>query len=271
MLVHKFPIKPTHFYSNFTFNRYINRGDLMRISMQEPTSHAISVAATSKTLSQSVFSKSNIFKDTVTISGQARQLFGNMQQGKQDSMIESLMKQRDALMEQKSDLMQNTLDSGGDISSIKEQLKDYEKQIADLDSQIAKNQAESRSNALGVDQEDKKKTPKSDDEKLFTQAVSLDQAEMLHGLAHKMEGQKAVMESEIEEDAKRGVNIEHKQEKLSDLDTNLQSIQEKLKDNLQDELENKNEDDLSDSDSQYLDQNNKKLREKNYNRSSEND
>lgn len=86
-----------------------------------------------------------------------------------------------------------------------------------------------------------------------------------------MEGQKAVMESEIEEDAKRGVNIEHKQEKLSDLDTNLQSIQEKLTDNLQDELENKNEDDLSDSDSQYLDQNNKKLREKNYNRSSEND
>lgn len=233
----------------------------MRISIQEPINHTIGISATSKTLSQSVFSKSNIFKDTATISGQARQLFGNMQHGKQDSMIESLMKQREALMEQKSDLMQNTLDSGGDLSSIKEQLKDYEKQIADLDSQIAKNQAESRSNALGVNQDDEKKTPKSEDEKLFTQALSLDQAEMLHGLAHKMEGQKTVMESEIAVDAKRGVNIEHKQERLSDLDRNLQSIQEKLTNNLQDELENNNEEDISDS--QSPDQNNKKQREKN--------
>ncbi|WP_397537903.1 hypothetical protein [Rummeliibacillus pycnus] len=225
----------------------------MRISAQDPTNHAIGVAAASKTLSQSVFSKSSIFKDTVTISGQAHQLFGNMQQGKQDSMIESLIKQREALMEQKSDLMQNTLDSGGNLSSIKEQLKVYEKQIADLNSQIAKKQAEGRSDALGLDQDKEKKSSKSDEEKLLTQVMSLDQAEMLHRLANKMEGQKTVMKSEIADDIKRGVDVKHKQEKLSDLEQNLQATQDKITNNLQSELKNKNHED-SDSNSKDPDQ-----------------
>lgn len=242
----------------------------MRISMQDATIHTIGVAATSKTLSQSIFSKSSIFKDTVTISGQARQLFGNMQQGRQDSMVESLMKQREALMEQKSDLMQNTLDSGGDLSSIKEQLKDYEKQIADIDSQIAEKQAETRSDALGLDKDKDEQAPKSDEERLFTQAISLDQADMLHGLANKLEGQKRVMESEIEDDASRGVNVEHKQQNLSDLAENLQSIQEKISNNLQsiqgnrtnnsqDNLENIDNEDSFDSDSQSSDSENRDL------------
>src|SRR5699024_9586970 len=71
-------------------------------------------------------------KDTVFISSL----------GKADSLIESLMKQKQNIIEMKNKLVGRTLEKGENIDSIKSELECFEEQLKNIDEQIAQTMAE---------------------------------------------------------------------------------------------------------------------------------
>lgn len=171
-------------------------------------------------------------KDTLTIGQQARNLFKGQQA--KTSLIESLMKQRESVQQMKSDLSERTLENGGDLSSIKEQLKDFEKQIAEIDAQIAEQQMEEQKKAPNQkDQEIKKEQPANSMEDILGKSVSLDQMETLELSRNSLGREQNRLESEVALDARRGIFIDKKYEKLSDLEDRIQTVQEKVADHIQ--------------------------------------
>ncbi|MCH1625060.1 hypothetical protein [Fredinandcohnia quinoae] len=171
-----------------------------------------------------MFTKSH--NDRINISNQSRQLFNGMKNGKQNSMIEGLMKQREALIERRSNLTEHMINSGQDLSGFKEQLKEFEKQIAEIDAAIAKQQIEERNMILGSNgNEDAKTSPDSEEEKLLNQAVTLDQVKTLDSVFNRLEREKNTLKIEIKLDASRGANIEGKQDKINKIEDKLQTIQ----------------------------------------------
>jgi len=173
-----------------------------------------------------------IRKDTLTIGQQARNLFKGQQA--KTSLIESLMKQRESIQQMKSDLSERTLENGGELSSIKEQLKDFEKQIAEIDAQIAEQQMEEQKKATNQkDQEIKKEQPANSMEDILGKSVSLEQMETLELSKNSLGREQNRLESEVALDARRGIFIDKKYEKLSDLEDRIQTVQEKVADQLQ--------------------------------------
>lgn len=172
--------------------------------------------------------QSNSTKDNISISSQARQLFNGMQGNKQYSLIESLMKHRESLMEMKKSLTERTIDAGKDITSIQEQLKELEKQIAEIDNQIAKEQTEERNKALGNKEETEKSPSKYEEDPFMTQISLLDQAKTFEQVSNFLAGQKRTLESEIDQDAKRGIFIEKKHKTLIELEDKIQTVQEQI-------------------------------------------
>ena len=59
-------------------------------------------------------------------------------QGKRESLIEMLMKQKMNIMEQKDSLISSAKKEGKSMESIKSQLEVYEKQLKDIEDQISK-------------------------------------------------------------------------------------------------------------------------------------
>ena len=58
-------------------------------------------------------------------------------QGKQGSLIDTLMKQKMSILEQKDSLISSAQKDGKSMESIKSQLEAYEKQLKDVDQQIS--------------------------------------------------------------------------------------------------------------------------------------
>lgn len=181
-------------------------------------------------------------KDSIQISGQARQLFSGMKAG--NSIIDSLMKQREQLMEMKSNVRERAMEAGKDMSSIEDELKTFDQQIADLEAQMAEIQQKEREKALGKKaNEEQQMTPKADEEALLTHAVSLDQTEMMGRVSSSLEREKRTLESQIKQDIRRGVNTERKESKVSAMEERLQQTSEQLNDKLQSMQEQKAQED----------------------------
>lgn len=204
----------------------------MKITHDSNSTNFIKLSNVSSNRPKMVQQNTPIRKDTLTIGQQARNLFKGQQA--KTSLIESLMKQRESIQQMKSDLSERTLENGGELSSIKEQLKDFEKQIAEIDAQIAEQQMEEQKKATNQkDQEIKKEQPANSMEDILGKSVSLEQMETLELSKNSLGREQNRLESEVALDARRGIFIDKKYEKLSDLEDRIQTVQEKVADQLQ--------------------------------------
>ena len=176
-------------------NQNVNMADL-RIN-QPQNARQVKVES-----SEGIFLPGN--RDKVTIS-----LFGQP-----DSLLKSLMSQKQSLMEQKNQLLTSALENGKSRESIQSTLDSYEEQIKTIDQQIA--QEMSRQNEKQIEKtksENWGSTPKTKQEienqrlaDITNLSSGLSQAESLHSLQKRVEGEANVLESEIELDRERKEN-----------------------------------------------------------------
>lgn len=161
-------------------------------------------------------------RDKVTIS-----LFG--QPG---GLLKSLMSQKQSLMEQKNSLLTSALENGKSRESIQSMLDSYEEKIKTLDQQIAQEMSSQNEKQIEkTKSENWSSTPKTKQEienkrlaDITNLTTGLSQAEDLHSLQKRMEGEANVLESEIELDKglRNGTDlskasISGKEAKLADL------------------------------------------------------
>lgn len=143
------------------------------------------------------------------------------------------MKQRESIQEMKNNLTERTLNNGGDIAAIKEQLKEFDKHLADIDAQIAEQQIDSQKKP-NVDSVAAKNNSADVNEDILSKTVSLEQAERLHLAKNALTREDNRLESEVNLDANRGIFIDRKYDKLSDLEVRIQNIQERITEKLED-------------------------------------
>ncbi|MFS0784662.1 hypothetical protein [Bacillus sp. 1P06AnD] len=87
-------------------------------------------------------------RDSATISEGARALFAKDGQTKSNSMIDSLMKQREKLLDRKNSLMDKATAGQGGLSAVKDQLKEIEEQLQTIDDQISQQMLDDRQRKL---------------------------------------------------------------------------------------------------------------------------
>lgn len=130
-------------------------------------------------------------------------------QGKTASIIDSLNKQKMAIEDRKNSFMSSALEQGQSMDSIEVQLDSYDEQIKEIDKQIAEINAQQLKAA-----NEKKDTIKYSDNKPKTEqeiqnqkmqnlmkiSMGLDKVETIDTVKTKIDGDSAVLESEIELD-----------------------------------------------------------------------
>ncbi|WP_077613215.1 hypothetical protein [Clostridium sp. Marseille-P2415] len=164
-------------------------------------------------------------KDVVTISPA----------GKNQSLIEQLMKQKDFLQERKQSLLDSAAENGsGDFDM---QLKEYEKQLKDLDEQITQLQTEQAEDTEPEDNTGKiYEKPKTKEEAQMDQlndiaAVSSgsDQAEVITSAKNQVDGRIRVLSAEI--NSGHG-NTESKIEQVAELESRSQKLSSQIAEKL---------------------------------------
>lgn len=156
--------------------------------------------------------------------------------GKNQSMLELLMKQKEFLQEQKKSLMDSSQENGTDV---KAQMEEYEKRLKEIDNQIFQLQARQ---AEETDEDDSDgriyDKPKTKEEAQVDQlngitalSTNQEQAETIHQEKKHLDGNIRVLDVEIA----RGIgNIEAKSKKAAE----LKGRSLKLDDNISQNLEN---------------------------------
>ncbi|MSS09527.1 MULTISPECIES: hypothetical protein [Clostridia] len=156
--------------------------------------------------------------------------------GKNQSMLELLMKQKEFLQEQKKSLMDSSQENGTDV---KAQMEEYEKRLKEIDNQISQLQARQ---AEETDEDDSDgriyDKPKTKEEAQVDQlngitalSTNQEQAETIHQEKKHLDGNIRVLDVEMA----RGIgNIEAKSKKAAE----LKGRSLKLDDNISQNLEN---------------------------------
>jgi hypothetical protein len=204
-----------------------------------------------------------------------KSLWGN---SKKNSMLESLMKQKENLMDSKSALMEKALKDGRDPSSMKEKLKEIDKQIEEIDKQMSKIQLEEQRKALGNEDKNKKGKetnkisneastedekigiPKDKMDSMLSLSGSLSQVKVLSTQRTSMSGEARVLNCEIKIDEGRGINPINKKKRVAQLEENLENINEKINDKLK-EVNNPNNDSVQGNTSKNAAAKNKKSKD----------
>lgn len=193
----------------------------MNIQFKQPMQALAFHTPTLKT--QAFVKRNDESKDTLSIGQQARHLFN--QQSSKNSLVENLMKQRENLLEMKNSLTERTLEKGENPSNLKEQMKQFEQQLADLDAQIAQAQKEKQTTP---NEQKKEEQPKTVEEAIFSQARSLEQTKTIGQMERSLAREKASLESEMKLDATRGVYSEYKANRITEIDDQMDFVQESL-------------------------------------------
>lgn len=146
-------------------------------------------------------------------------------QGKQNSLVDTLMKQKMSIMEQKDSLISSTKKDGKSMDSIRSQLDAFEKQLKDIDQQIA--EATTKEVQKQTEKGNKDNKPKTKQEvenarlaNVMDLSQGLQRAEAVSSVKARVDGEARVLKSEIELDKMRGASEEahaDKENKLSDL------------------------------------------------------
>ncbi|MDD4627062.1 MAG: hypothetical protein PHP87_08270 [Syntrophomonas sp.] len=158
--------------------------------------------------------------------------------GKTNSLIESLMKQKQDIIERKNELIGNTLEKGINMDSIKSQLESYEEQLKTIDEQIAQIMAEQAKQQAEKQKETKDAKPKTEEEteterlnSIISLSLNIKQAQVISSVKTKVDGDARVLKSEIELDKARAGSSPSAKEFIANKDTRLTEMQ-KLSANL---------------------------------------
>lgn len=193
-----------------------------RIGMTPPTGIQALTQSVNRTMARQRGGEPSqaIRMDTVTIS----------KQGRQHSILDGLMQQKQGLMDKKKSLMEDAKKNGTDIS---EQMKSLNEQLADLDTQIAQATIQdglSQMNKKEKDSEDEPKTVEEAKQAQLNQvmdlAVNIDSVQTLQSVGSSMERKANVLKAEIEQDGSvgSGTVLKSKQEEVAKLESRANMI-----------------------------------------------
>ena len=160
-------------------------------------------------------------RDTVLISAQ----------GRKQSIIEQLMKQKQDIIERKNEVKISADEKGYDVT---EQLKAYEEQIKQIDEQISQIQSEeaNESNDNKIDLKSTYKQEQKTEEEIQNEnltkisniAISNELTEIVSNVKNQIDNRVNILETELKLDASRGLFSEEKIEEVSELKAQSSSV-----------------------------------------------
>lgn len=168
---------------------------------------------------------------------------------KKNSLLESLIKQKEKLMESKQTILDRVAKGNNDPASIKEKLEEIDKQMEEIDKQITKLQLEEQQKKMGSKNKEGKKenlqntydkNPSHDDsndssmKNLLESSTSLGKVKFFSRQRKEVSGKIKVLNAEIRADEKRGINPTNKKEAANKLQNSMESIEEKFGETLKD-------------------------------------
>lgn len=149
-------------------------------------------------------------------------------QGKQGSLVNSLMKQKMNIMEQRDSLISSTKENGQSMDTIKTQLDSFEKQLKDIDQQIS--EAVTKEMQKQTENSNKNKKPKTKQEienarlaNVMDLSQGLKTAQVVNSTKTRVDGEARVLKSEIELDKMHGAS----EEALADKKSKLSALESK--------------------------------------------
>lgn len=160
--------------------------------------------------------------------------------GKKQSMIEQLMKQKEALQEKKATLMNSAAENG--TSGLEQQLKEYEQQMKDIDQQIIQLQSEDKDDKETEDGTGKiYEKPKTKEEMEKDQLNNLtaltsgtDHAKVITSVKNQIDGQRKVWDTEVHS---MNGSTASKLEKISHLESQSKKLSSEIAQKLGDSLD----------------------------------
>ena len=152
-------------------------------------------------------------------------------QGKRESLIEMLMKQKMNIMEQKDSLISSAKKEGKSMESIKSQLEVYEKQLKDIEDQISKAMTREMEKQAEKKKKDEPKTEQEiENERLanvMDLSLGLQKAEMVSSVKERLDGKARVLKSEIELDKLHDPSKETSKEMITEKEGQLADLEQK--------------------------------------------
>lgn len=152
-------------------------------------------------------------------------------QGKRESLIEMLMKQKMNIMEQKDSLISSAKKEGKSMESIKSQLEVYEKQLKDIEDQISKAMTKEMEKQAEKKKKDEPKTEQEiENERLanvMDLSLGLQKAEVISSVKARVDGEAHVMKSEIELDKMHDPSEETSKELIKRKESQLADLEQK--------------------------------------------
>lgn len=159
-------------------------------------------------------------------------------QGKRESLIETLMKQKMNIMEQKDDLISSAKKEGKSMESIKSQLEVYEKQLKDIEDQISKAMTKEMEKQAEKKKKDEPKTEQEiENERLanvMDLSLGLQKAEMVSSVKARVDEEAHVLKSEIELDKLHDPSEETSKEMITEKEGQLADLEQKSNELLSD-------------------------------------
>lgn len=159
-------------------------------------------------------------------------------QGKRESLIETLMKQKMNIMEQKDSLISSAKKEGKSMESIQSQLEVYEKQLKDIEDQISKAMTKEMEKQAEKKKKDEPKTEQElENERLanvMDLSLGLQKAEMAGSVKARVDGEARVLKSEIELDQLHDPSEETSKEMITGKEGQLADLEQKSNELLSD-------------------------------------
>lgn len=168
---------------------------------------------------------------------------------KKNSLLESLINQKEKLMESKQTILDKSAKRNTDPASIKEKLEEIDKQMEEIDKQISKLQLEEQQKKIGTKNKEGKKEnlqntydedssnnnlSDSSMENLLESSTMLRKTKLLSRQRKEVSSRIKVLNGEIRADEKRGINPTDKKEAATKLQNNMEAIEEKFGEALKD-------------------------------------
>ncbi|URZ06916.1 V-type ATP synthase subunit I domain-containing protein [Clostridium felsineum] len=159
-----------------------------------------------------------------------------------DTEIDALQKQKQNLQKTKQKISKKALEKGESQQGIQVELQDIDKQIAEIDKQISEIQLEKQremleKNKQNSDEKDDNSKADGEDDKnlknLIQCSSSLSNIKTSLSQKKRNEGEANVLKYEVDEDKKKNINTEYKEERID----NIKDIERKIGKQIGGELE----------------------------------
>ncbi|MEH6944847.1 hypothetical protein [Bacillus sp. JJ722] len=178
--------------------------------------------------------------DTISISMAGRQLQSNIGAMKKNSMLDSLLEQKQRLTESKNQFMQEATEKGTSMDIIKERMKEFDEQLLALDEKISQQMIEERQKALNLDKKEQGNEESMNEElkteeeiqmekfsNLLNLSGNVSQFNQLYSAKDRMEWQQRALKTEIRLD---GFSTTSKNNQISNLSERIKQTTEKIGD-----------------------------------------